>query len=72
MTTTRKNGMTVLTADDGKILTSNGVYSEQVYLGIYDSQANWREVDADAEREDPQDEDLSAEDALSIITGGVT
>lgn len=72
MTTTIKSGVTVLTADDGKILTSNGVYSEQVYLGIYDSPANWHEVDADAEREYPQDEDLSAEDALSIITGGVT
>ena len=71
MMTTTKSGMTVLTADEGKILTSNGVYSEQVYLGIHDSPANWREVDADAPREYPQDEELPAEDALSIITGGV-
>lgn len=72
MTTESTNGMTVLIADEGKILTANGVYSERVYLGIYDRPRNWSEVDADAERGTPPDEELSAEDALSIIVGGVT
>lgn len=72
MITKALNGMTVLIADDGKALTSNGVYSNQVYLGIHDRPENWSEVDADAERDFPPDEELSAEDALSIITGGYT
>ncbi|WP_322353992.1 hypothetical protein [Paratractidigestivibacter sp.] len=71
MTTETKSGMTVLIAGAGKILTSDGIYSEVVYLGVYDDPSNWREVEADAEREPPQDEELEAENALSIITGGV-
>ena len=71
MTTESANGMTVLIADEGKVLTANGVYSERVYLGIYDRPENWSEADADAERDTPPDEELSAEAALSIIVGGV-
>ena len=70
MRTETRNGLTILTADDGKILVSAGVYSEKVFLGKYDSPENWKEVDENAEREEPQDKELSAEEALEIITGG--
>lgn len=34
----------VLTASEGMILTNGEIYSTQVYLGIYDSPSNWREI----------------------------
>lgn len=33
-----------ITADEDKILTNGEVYSEEVYLGIYDSPENWHEI----------------------------
>ena len=36
----------VITAAEGKLLTDGETYSEQVYLGIYDSPDNWHEIDA--------------------------
>lgn len=34
-----------LVADEGKILTNGEIYSEEIYLGIYDSIENWHEID---------------------------
>lgn len=33
-----------LKADDGMILTNGETFSTLVYLGIYDSPENWREI----------------------------
>lgn len=53
----------ILTADDGKALQKGDVYATIVHLGVNDSADNWLEVD------EPE-EDIPAEEALSIITGG--
>lgn len=36
--------ITVLEADDGKVLTNGDTYSRKVYLGTQDSQENWTEI----------------------------
>ena len=70
MTVTTVNGMTVLTADEGLVLTSNGVYSDKVYLGIHDSQNNWVEVDASTvqDPEDSERNEIPDSEALKIIS----
>ena len=55
----------ILTADDGKALQKGDVIAATVHLGVNDSAENWVEID------EPQtDEDISADEALDIITGG--
>ena len=56
------NGNT-LTADEGKALQKGDIIATTVYLGVNDSAENWVEID------EPE-EDIPAEEALSIITGG--
>ena len=56
------NGST-LTADNGKVLKKDDIYATIVHLGVNDSVDNWLEVD------EPEEE-IPAEEALSIITGG--
>ena len=61
----------VLTADEGKTLTNGETYSEQVYLGIYDSPENWHEIDianvpTDTE---PVDEEVDLAEAARILLG---
>ena len=56
------NGST-LTAESGKVLQKGDIYATIVHLGVNDSADNWLEVD------EPED-DIPAEEALSIITGG--
>ena len=56
------NGST-LTADNGKVLQKGDIYATIVHLGVNDSADNWLEVD------EPEEE-IPAEEALSIITGG--
>ena len=53
----------ILTADDGKALQKGDIIATTVYLGVNDSVDNWVEIDA-------PEEDIPAEEALSIITGG--
>ena len=53
----------ILTADDGKVLQKGDVIAITVYLGVNDSAGNWTEIDK-------HDEDISADEALNIITGG--
>ena len=53
----------ILTADDGKALKKGDVIATTVHLGVNDSAENWVEID------EPE-EDIPAEEALSIITGG--
>ena len=53
----------ILTADDGKVLKKSDVIAVTVYLGVNDSAGNWTEIDK-------PDEDISADEALEIITGG--
>ena len=61
------DGMTIngniLTADDGKVLKKGDVVAKIVHLGVNDSADNWVEVD------EPEEE-ISAEEALSIVTRG--
>ena len=52
-----------LIADDGKVLKKGDVIAVTVYLGVNDSAGNWMEIDK-------PDEDISADEALEIITGG--
>lgn len=61
------NGRTVLTADDGKVLVRNGISGKRVVLGAKDSKLNWTEKD---EAELTLNEEIPAEEALKIITGG--
>ena len=56
------NGNT-LTADNGKVLKKGDVIAITVYLGVNDSAGNWTEIDK-------PDEDIPADEALAIITGG--
>lgn len=67
MTKETINGRTVLTADDGKVLTRNGISGRRVVLGAKDSEVNWIEADA---AEAVGNEEIPAEEALKIITGG--
>ena len=53
----------ILIADDGKVLKKGDVIAITVYLGVNDSAGNWMEIDK-------PDEDISADEALEIITGG--
>ena len=61
------NEMTIngnqLIADDGKVLKKGDVIAVTVYLGVNDSAGNWTEIDK-------PDEDIPADEALAIITGG--
>ena len=61
------NGMTIngstLMADNGKVLQKGDIYATIAHLGVNDSADNWLEVD------EPEEE-IPAEEALSIITGG--
>ena len=61
------NDKTVLIADDGKVLVRNGISGRRVVLGAKDSELNWTEKD---EAELILNEEIPAEEALEIITGG--
>ena len=50
-----------------KYITNGEVFSELVYLGIYDSADNWHDTN-----DEPTTDDITDEEALSIITGGTT
>lgn len=52
-----------LIADEGKALQKGDTIAKIVYLGINDSADNWLEIDQ-------PEEDISADEALEIITGG--
>lgn len=67
MTKETINGRTMLTADDGKVLMRNGISGKRVVLGAKDSEVNWTERDA---AEAVGNEEIPAEEALKIITGG--
>ena len=53
----------ILTADDGKVLQKGDIIAATVHLGVNDSAGNWTEIDK-------PDEDIPADEALAIITGG--
>lgn len=61
------DGMTIngniLAADDGKVLQKGDVYATIVHLGVNDSVENWVEINK-------PDEEISADEALEIITEG--
>lgn len=42
-----------LTASEGMVLTNGDAYGKEIYLGINDSESNWREI-TDAEHEEIQ------------------
>lgn len=68
-------GITVLYADDGAYLTNGEVFTDSVYLGINAAESDWRDATAEEketweqEQESEDAEELTAEEALSIITG---
>lgn len=74
MQKTTKNGTTVLTADEGLVLTNGQAYGSTVWLAPSDSPDNWREItEAEAERmmaEADADPELTAVEALEILLGG--
>ena len=70
MTKEVRNGLSVLTADEGKYLHNGDTYTDSVFLGIYDSPDNWVEVDEIPDEPEQTDEEITAEEALAIITGG--
>lgn len=55
-----------LIADDGMTLTNGEAYGKTVWLATGDSAANWREIT------DEEADQITAEEALEIITGGIT
>lgn len=65
-----ENGVIVLVPDEGfKYITNGCVTCKKVYLSVGDFQTAWR--DTNEEPVEPKaDEDLTAEEALEIITGG--
>lgn len=58
MITTTKNNITILTPDEGKVLTNGDTYSDSVFLGKNDSVENWYEID---ESEVPNEEESQEE-----------
>lgn len=59
----------VITAAEGKLLTNGEVFSEKVYLGIYDSPDNWREVDAADAADAITDDEADLAEAARILLG---
>lgn len=59
-----------LIPDEGKWLYNGEVCSELVYLGKNASADDWTEVDEYIEPI-PEDDEITAEEALEIIRGGV-
>lgn len=55
-----------LTAEAGMILTNGEIYSEQVYLGIYDSPNNWHEIPEDEVPENPSEQEESQDDIQEL------
>lgn len=53
----------ILTADNGKVLKKGDVIAVTVHLGVNDSVDNWVEINK-------PEEEISAEEALSIVTRG--
>ena len=62
------NGMiingNVITADEGKVLVKGDIIATVIHLGVNDSIDNWIETDLK--------EEISSDEALSIIMGGDT
>lgn len=59
-----------LTAPEGMYLTNGHTCGKEIYLGKNDSPDNWYEI-TEAEAEAIMaDEEITAEEALAIITGG--
>ena len=54
MTITEIDGITVVTASEGKVLTNTdqSLHSEQLWLGVDDSPDNYFEVDPPSEEEE--------------------
>lgn len=63
----------VLHADAGAYITNENVYSQTVYLGKDADESVWRDATAEEYEEwqhQQEDPELTAEEALAIITGG--
>ena len=59
---------TILTSDEGKLLVKGSMRASRVILGSFDKEENWIEVDKNLIIDD---EEISDEEALAIITGGI-
>ena len=57
----------ILTASDGMVLTNGTVYGKVIYLAVGADERGWREI---PEEEYINDEPITAEEALRIITEG--
>ena len=69
MIITTEGGVTVLMPENKAYLSDGETYSQKVYLGKHDSVDNWYETD-DVEDIVAGSQEITAEEALSIITGG--
>ena len=63
------DGITVLFADDGAYITNGDTYTDSAWLGKDASENEWRDATAE-EYEEWVNGDLTAEEALEILTGG--
>lgn len=61
------NERTILKAGDGKVLTNGTIYGRVIYLAEGADESVWREI---PEEEYASDEEITAEEALQIITEG--
>lgn len=68
-------GITVLYAEDGAYLTNGEVFTDSVYLGKNASESDWKDATAEEkevwehEQESEDAEELTSDEALSILTG---
>lgn len=69
MTIGERNGVTILTADEGMLLTNGMTVSGQVFLGNLDSAENWTEVSEGYVLPDELTEIEQKAAAYDILTG---
>lgn len=64
-------GITVLYAEEGAHITDGETFTESVYLGVNASESDWRDATAEEKEawEQAQEDELTSEEALSILTG---
>lgn len=66
ITVTLSTGLKKLISDNGKVLTKEGVYSTEVYLGAFDAQENWTEI-SDKDIPPPPDPDYDPLEELEAL-----
>lgn len=65
MTIEERNGLVILTSDDGMTLTNEETVGKKVYLGKLDSVDNWREVEEGYEL--PEENEATTKDYQAAL-----